>query len=158
MTPVTCVSRRLSIEIVRVTSMQSARSCAFSALTHMPGLVSIEPVYLLDIGLAAIAARSPFGTKAGAGIILPLPLMIVMTGMGVGAGGGANVEAIGAGGSTAIAISAMWLCWHFLAASRHSFTFFPAQDHPFFSLLRSPEPLPEVAGCSFLDFPFQDSG
>jgi len=78
--------------------MQSARSRAFSALTYMPGLVSIEPVYLLGIGLAAIAAGSPFGTKAGAGIILPLPLMVVMTGRGLGAGGRADDEAIGAGG------------------------------------------------------------
>ena len=100
----------------------------------MPGLVSVELVYLLGIGLAAIAAESPFGTKAGVGIILPFPLMVMITGRGVGAGGGADVEAIGAGGSTAIAISAMWLCWHSLAASQCSFTFFPAQD-PFFSLL-----------------------
>jgi len=117
--------------------MQLARSRAFLALTHMPGLVSVEPVYLRGIGLAAIAAGIPFGTKVGAGIILPLPLMVVTTGRGVGAGSGAFGEAIGAGRSTAIAISAMWLCWHSLAASRHYFTFFlheivlsfPCYDH-----------------------------
>ena len=105
--------------------MQSARSRAFSALTHMPGLVSVELVYLLGIDLAAIAAGSPFGTKVGVGIILPLPLIIVTIGRGLGAGGRADDEAIGAGGSTAIAISAMWLCWRSLAASQHSFTSFP---------------------------------
>ena len=46
----------------------------------------MEPVYLQGIGLAAIAARSPFGTKVGAGIILPLLLMVVTTGRGLGAG------------------------------------------------------------------------
>ena len=76
--------------------MQSARSHAFLALTHMPGLVSVKPVYLLDRGLAAIAARSPFGTKVG--IILPFLLMVMMTGRRVGAGGGALREAIGTGG------------------------------------------------------------
>jgi len=110
MTSATRVSRHLSIEIVGVTSMRSARSRAFSALTHMPGLVSIKPVYLLGIGLAAIAAGSPFGTKVGVGIILLLPLMVVMTGRGLGAGGRADDEAIEAEGLTAIAISAMWLC------------------------------------------------
>jgi len=75
-----CVSRRLSVEIIGVTSMRSARLRAFLALTHMPGLVFIKPVYLLGIGLAAIAAGSPFGTKAGAGIILLLPLIIVTIG------------------------------------------------------------------------------
>jgi len=83
----------------------------------MLGLVSVEPVYLLGIGLAAIAAGSPFGTKAGAGIILPFPLMVMMTGRGVEAGGRADVKALEAGGSTAITISAMWLCWRSLAAS-----------------------------------------
>jgi len=83
----------------------------------MPGLVSIELVYLLGIGLAAIAAGSPFGTKAVAGIILLLLLIVVTIGSGLGTGGRANNEAIGAGGSTAITISAMWLCWHSLAAS-----------------------------------------
>ena len=38
----------------------------------------------------------------GVGIILLLLLMVVMTGRGLGAGGKANVEAIGAGGLTAI--------------------------------------------------------
>jgi len=158
MTLVMCVSRHLSIEIVGVISMRSARSHAFLALTYIPGLVSIKPVYLLHIGLAAIAAKSPFGTKVEAGIILLLLLMVVTTRRGVGAGDRANVEAIGAGGSTAIAISAMWLCWHSLAASQCSFTFFPARDHPFFSLLRLPEPEPDAAGCLSLDFPFQDGG
>jgi len=122
----------------------------------MPGLVSVEPVYLLGIGLAAIAAGSHFGTKAGAGIILLLLLMVIMTGRGVRAGSGAFREAIGAGGLTVIAISAIWLCWHSLAASQCSFTLFPARDHPFFSLLQSPEPEPEGAGCLSLDFPFQE--
>ena len=93
----------------------------------------------------------------GAEIILPLPLMVVMTGRGVRAGGGADVEAIGAGGSTAIAISAMWLCWCSLAASRCSFTFFPVRNCSFF-LPQLLEPVPEAAGCLSLDFPFQDSG
>ena len=106
----------------------------------------------------AIAAGSLFGIKAGAGIMMLLPFIIMMIGRGLGAGGRADVEAMGAGGSTAIAISAIWLCWHSLAASQRSFTFFPARDRPFFSLLQSPEAFPEAAGCSFLDFPFQDSG
>jgi len=82
--------------------------------------------------------------------------MVVTTGRGVRAGSGAFREAIGAGGSTVIAISAIWLCWCSLAASQGFFTFFPAQDHPFFSLLQSPEPEPEGAGCSSLDFSFQE--
>jgi len=113
-------------------------------------------VYLLGIGLAAIAAKSPFETKAEVGIILPFPLMVMMTGRGVGAGGETLREAIGTGGSTTITISAIWLCWRSLAASQYSFTFFSAQDCPFFSLLQSPDPVPEAAGCLFLDFPFQD--
>ena len=109
MTSAMWVSRRLSVEIVGVISMRSARSRAFSAFTHMPGLVSVELVYRLDIGFAAIAARSPFGTKAGAGMILPLPLIIMMIGRGAGgAGSGADDEAMGAGGSTTITDSAIW--------------------------------------------------
>jgi len=121
------------------------------------GLVFVELVYLLGIDLAAIAAGSPFGTKVGAGIILPFLLMVMTTERGVRVGGRADVEAIAAGGLTAIAISAMWLCWHSLAASQCSFTFFPVWDHSFFSLLWLLEPQPEVAGCLSLNFPFQDS-
>jgi len=89
--------------------MQSARLHAFSAFTHTLGLVSVEPVYRLGIGFAAIAAGSPFGTKAGAGMILPLPLIVVTIGRGGGgAGSGADDEAMGVGGSTTIADSAIW--------------------------------------------------
>ena len=58
--------------------MQSDRSQAFLAFIQMPGHTSVEPVYRQGIGLAAIAARSAFGTKAGAVMILPLPLTMVM--------------------------------------------------------------------------------
>jgi len=50
--------------------LRSARSRVFSAFIQTPGLVSVKPVYQRGIDLAAIAARSPFGTKAGVGIIL----------------------------------------------------------------------------------------
>ena len=62
------------------------------------------------MGLAAIAAGSAFGMKAGAVMILPLPLIVVMTGKGVGMGihaRRANVEATGAGGLTTMAFSAI---------------------------------------------------
>jgi len=110
------------VEIIGIMSMQSARLRAFSALIQTPGLVSIEPVYLQGIGLAAIAAGNVFGIKVGAGIILPLPLMVMMTGRGVRAG------------STAIASSAIWACWRSLAASQRCFTCFSTQDRPFFFL------------------------
>ena len=60
--------------------------------------------------MAAIAARSAFGTKVGALTILPLLLIVVMIGKGVGMGGHAgrvDVEATGAGGSTTMAILAI---------------------------------------------------
>ena len=75
----------------------------------MPGLVSIELVYLRGIDLVAIAAGIAFGIKAGAGIILPFLLMIMMTRRGAGsAGSEANDEAVGVGGSITIADSAIW--------------------------------------------------
>ena len=60
--------------------------------------------------MTAIAARSAFGMKAGAVMILPLPLTVVTIGRGVGMRGHArraNVEATGAGGSTTMAILAI---------------------------------------------------
>ena len=78
--------------------------------SQMPGLTSSEPVYRLGIGLAAIAARSAFGMKAGAVMTLPLPLIMVMIGRSVGTGRGAgraDVEATGAGESIAMACSAI---------------------------------------------------
>jgi len=55
----------------------------------MPSLVLVEPVNLRGIGLAAIAASSFFGIKAGVGIMMPLPFIIVTIGRGFRAGGGA---------------------------------------------------------------------
>ena len=62
------------------------------------------------MGLAAIAAGSAFGMKAGVVMILPLLLTIVTIDKGVEMGGHArraDVEATGAGGSTTMAILAI---------------------------------------------------
>ena len=56
-----------------------------------------------------IAAGIAFRMKAGAGMILPFPLIVVTTRRGAGgAGSGADDEAMGAGGLTTIADSAIW--------------------------------------------------
>jgi len=136
-------------------SMRSARLRAFSALTQTLGLVSVELVYQWGIGLAAIAAGSAFRMKAGAGIILLLPVIVMMTRRKAGGAGiGADDEAIGVGGSTTIADSAIWAWLHCLVASHCSFTFFPVREHPFFCW----SPKPDALGCSSLDFPFQKGG